>query len=118
MAKNFLQPGNVVTVTAPANFSSGEGALVGAGLFGVVGGDVLSGEDMDLHMVGVFDLAADTEDTFAIGDSVFWNATTKKCESAADSNSEATALIGVAVGAKGVGATTARVRLGVPAAIV
>ena len=53
--KNFIQHGKTVTLTAPYDRESGQGALVGS-IFGVAAGDVLSGADGEFVLEGVFDL--------------------------------------------------------------
>ena len=48
MAKNYIQPGRVVTVAAPTGgVSSGDGVLVGS-LFGVAQHDAVESEDVEL----------------------------------------------------------------------
>ena len=106
--KNYVQKGDVLTLTAPANVTGGQGLMVGD-LFGVVAGDALNGEQFDLHVVGVFDLPAETADTFSVGQIVFWNRVSGKVTEA---ESESDDVIGHAVAVKGSGATAARVRIG------
>lgn len=56
MAKNFVQPGSVVTVTAPADTESGAGVLIGT-LFGVATHSAKSGEPLEIKTDGVWELA-------------------------------------------------------------
>lgn len=74
--KNFVQPGLTVTVPAPADVSSGEGVIVGA-MFGIAASDAAEGEDMDLTLVGVFELPKVAAETVNIGASVHWDAAEK-----------------------------------------
>ena len=48
--KNFVQPGNTITLTAPYAVTSGDGLLVGA-IFGVAAGTAAIGEAVDEHEV-------------------------------------------------------------------
>ena len=111
--KNFVQPGVNITVPAPANVASGEYVAIGA-LGGVAAGAVESGDDLDLVTEGVFDIAADAQDTFIVGARVYYNTSAKVAESAENSNSAATIAIGVCVEAKGAGQTKVRTRLTQP----
>ena len=53
--KNFVQPGDVISVTAPASASAGAGVLVGS-IFGVAVNTALSGAAVEIATRGVFDL--------------------------------------------------------------
>ena len=59
MAKNFVQSGHVITLTAPATVASGACAIVGS-IVGVAALDITSGASGDFYVDGVFDLAKDT----------------------------------------------------------
>lgn len=52
--KNYIQPGNTITLTAPYDVNSGDGFLVGS-IFGVATGAALSGAVIEAALVGVFD---------------------------------------------------------------
>ncbi len=118
--KNFVQPGNNLTVAAPYAVESGQGVLIGS-LFGIAAGDADNGATVDIATVGVFDIAKKTADVFTIGAPVYFDTATKTVRSGgdADSNSagETEALIGVATEAAGSGAATARVKLTTPVAL-
>ncbi|MCO7725791.1 DUF2190 family protein [Brucella intermedia] len=92
--KNFIQPGVNLTLPAPAAIVSGEVVVIGD-LHGVAAGDAESGSDFDLVTEGVFDLPKVSTDAFAIGDSVYYDATAKLVTS--DDGEGDNALIGVAV---------------------
>ncbi|KAG5183305.1 bacteriophage VT1-sakai [Tribonema minus] len=64
MAKNYIQPGSVVTVTAPADVTSGSGVLIGT-LFGVATHDAKSGEPLELKTDGVWELAKTSAQAWA-----------------------------------------------------
>lgn len=104
--KNFIQPGDVLTVAAPANVASGAGVLVGS-LFGVAAAAALSGAPVEIATRGVFDLPKVGSQAWTVGARVYWDGTA--CTTTASTNK----LIGVAAAAVGSGAgeTTGRVLL-------
>lgn len=104
--KNFVQTGEVITVTAPAAVVSGQGLLIGA-LFGVVCAAAAAGADAEMRTVGVFDLPAAAADVVAVGAKVYWDNAAKNVTTVSASNT----LIGVAVTAKSASVTVIRVRL-------
>ncbi len=106
--KNFVQAGDVVTVTAPYVLTSGQGAKTGQ-LFGVASGDAANGADVALKTSGVFDLTKIGSQAWTVGQLVYWDDTNKRCTSVATGS----LLIGVAVAAVagGAGNTVGRVRL-------
>lgn len=85
--KNFVQPGEVVTLTAPYDRASGQGALVGA-LFGVATVDVLSGAEAEFALDGVFKLekSAGAGTAIAQGAKAYWDNTAKKLTGVASGN--------------------------------
>lgn len=106
MATNYIQEGDVLTLTAPRTVSAGDGALVG-NIFGVALGDVDSGDEGEFAIEGVWQLTAASAATFGVGSVVYWD------NSAHDVTSHSTGndRIGVAVATKSGGATTAKVLL-------
>ena len=106
--KNYVQPGNTITLTAPYDVASGDGLLVGA-IFGVATGAAVSGDPIEAALVGVFDLTKVGSQAWAVGDKIYWDNTAKQATKTATSNT----LIGVATEAVGNGAgeTVGRVRL-------
>lgn len=104
--KNYVQKGENLTIAAPYNVASGGGAKSGL-IFGVAAGDALSGADVDLMTVGVFDLPKVSTDVFALGAAVYWDDTAKLMTSTASGNTK----IGVAVAAAGNPSGTVTVRL-------
>jgi len=105
--RNYVQPGNVVSVTAPADgLSAGAGVLIGS-LFGVAAIAAEASTPVEIETVGVFDLDKTAGDTFTQGATVYWNATTKACTSTASSNTK----IGAALLATSGSSPTVRVRL-------
>jgi predicted RecA/RadA family phage recombinase len=106
--KNYVQPGNTITLTAPYAVASGDGLLVGA-IFGVASGAGALGEPVEAALVGVFDLTKVGSQAWAAGAKVYWDNTNKRCTTVATDNT----LIGVATEAvaSGAGDTIGRVRL-------
>ena len=106
--KNYIQPGNVIAVTAPTGgVASGDGVLVGS-LFGIAAGDAAENDNVEVQTTGVFELSKVTG-AISQGAKVYWDDTNKRTTSVATSNT----LIGVATEAVagGAGDTIGRVRL-------
>jgi len=106
MAKNMVQDGRLLTVTAPAAVSSGDFVKVGS-IFGVAQSDAANGADVVLDTQGVYTLPKATSLTISQGDPVYWDV--------GDSNFNKTAsgnwFCGVAAADAGSSATTFDVRL-------
>ena len=112
--RNYVSEGSVISAAAPYALTSGQGALIGAALFGVASADAASGAPVELNVNGVFDLAALSTDTAAVGAVLYWDNTNRRLTTTATGNT----YVGYAVAAKASGDATARVRLSghVPAA--
>ena len=106
--KNFVQPGDTITLTAPYAVASGDGLLVGS-IFGVASGTAALGETVEAALTGVYDLKKVASQAWAAGDKVYWDNTAKEATKTTTSNT----LIGVAVVAVagGAGDVVGRVRL-------
>ena len=106
--KNYVQPGNTITLTAPYAVASGDGLLVGS-VFGVAAGDAANGETVEAALVGVFDLKKVASQAWVVGDKIYWDNTNKETTKTATANT----LIGVATEAvaNGAGDVVGRVRL-------
>ncbi len=119
--KNYIQPGNNLTVAAPYAVDSGQGVLIGQ-IFGVACGDAAPAAEVDIATVGVFDLAKPSAAIFTVGAPVYFDTATLTCRSGNDDDSNSAgdneALVGVCVQAAGVGASTVRVKLGTPVTLV
>jgi predicted RecA/RadA family phage recombinase len=105
--RNFDQPGDSLTLTAPYALTSGQGALVGAGLFGVAAADAANGAEVVLKMTGVFNITALSTDTAAVGAKLYWDNGNRRLTTTASTH----VAVGFAVAAKASGDTTARVLL-------
>jgi len=104
--KNFVQPGDTLTLTAPYDVASGAGMLVGL-IFAVAAFTALSGAQVEGVTKGVFDLTALSTDTATVGAAIYWDNTNKRCTTSSSGNTK----IGVATAVKANGAATVRVRL-------
>ena len=106
--KNYVQPGNTLTLTAPHDVISGDGLLVGS-IFGVASGAAAIAEPVETALVGVFDITKVGSQAWTVGAKVYWDDSNKRCTTVATDNT----LIGVAVEAVagGAGDTIGRVRL-------
>jgi predicted RecA/RadA family phage recombinase len=106
--KNYVQPGNTITLTAPYAVASGDGLLVGS-IFGVASGDADDAAIVEAALVGVFDLKKVASQAWGVGDKIYWDNANKQTTKTATSNT----LIGVAVEAvaNGAGDVVGRVRL-------
>lgn len=83
--KNFVQKGDVVTLTAPAGgVVGGNGYLLGA-LFGVAEGDAVAADTFSLQTVGVVELPKAAV-AVAEGALVYWDNTAKNVTTTATSN--------------------------------
>jgi len=105
--KNYIQNGDMITVTAPVGgVTSGQGILVGS-LFGAVAATASEGEAVEIATTGVFDLPKDAATVIDQGDRVAWDDTAKEMAQPG----AGLYPIGIAVTAAGNGTTTVRVRL-------
>lgn len=105
--KNFVQPGDVLTLVAPADCKSGDVITVGA-FTGVATYDAKAGQEIETAIVGVFELAK-AAGALEPGALVYWDAGAKKATGSAGEGDAL--LIGAAVSAAGADAATCRVRL-------
>ena len=108
MAKNYLQEGDTVTLPAPYQRNSGQGARIGA-LFGVAANDVLNGAQGEFHTEGVWTLNKSTGagTALVVGGKAYWDDTAKAVTGVVGSN----LFIGHALTTAADGAATVNVRL-------
>jgi predicted RecA/RadA family phage recombinase len=90
--KNFVSPGDMITVTAAADVASGDGVLAGT-LFGVAATDAASGAAVEIKTHGVFTLPKTSAQAWTVGAAVYWDADDKVCTTTSTDNT----LIGKAV---------------------
>jgi len=106
MAGNYVQPGKILTLTAPYNRTTGQGALVGS-IFGVALQTVLINVEGEFQVDGVWTLAKTSAQAWAVGDKIYWDDNNKRC----DSDSTQGKLIGVATAIAANPSSTGNVRL-------
>lgn len=105
--KNFIQRGDVITVTAPTGgVVSGQGVLVG-NLFGVAAITAAEDESVEIATVGVYELPKLASAVIAAGARVAWDTTAKQVVLPGTGM----VPIGIATLAAGNGVATVRVRL-------
>lgn len=75
--KNYIQEGDVLTLTPAAAVASGVGYLFGTALFGVATGDVAISTPGEFLVEGVVDIAKTSALAISVGDRLFWDATNK-----------------------------------------
>ena len=103
--RNYVQPGDTVTVVAPAAVNSGEGLMVGV-LFGVAVSNAAINENVEILTTGVVDLPKATV-AITQGAKVFWDNTAKNVTTTSAGNT----LIGCAIVTAAVGDAITRVRM-------
>lgn len=104
--RNYVQPGNTVTVAAPYAVLSGAGVLVGS-LFGVASTSAVETAQTEIVTEGVFDLAKVQAQAWTVGQPIYWDATAKLCTTTATDNTRIGVALSVAANPSGIG----RVRL-------
>lgn len=105
MAKNYVQPGDVLTIPAPANTLSGEVVIVGD-IRGIAENNAAESGVLDVRTRGVFDLPKAAV-AIGLGAKVYYVASSKLVTTTASGNT----LIGVAVTAASVSDSSVRVIL-------
>ncbi len=105
--KNFIQDGDMISVTAPAGgIASGQGIVTGS-LFGVATKSAAEGESVEIATTGVYELPKAPATVIGQGARVAWDDAAKQ----AVLPGAGLYPIGIAALAAGNGATIARVRL-------
>lgn len=79
MATNYVQPGEVITLTAPYARESGQGAKVGA-IFGVATVDVDNAAEAPFVLRGVWTLPKTSAQAWVQGDRIYWDDSNKRCD--------------------------------------
>lgn len=107
--KNFIQPGDTLTLTPAADVVAGGGHLFGAALFGIAVSAVASGTPGEFATQGVFELPKTSALAINVGDRVYWDPTAKVVNKTTASQE----CIGVAVSGAVNPSATVLVKLGV-----
>lgn len=76
---NYKGPGKTLTLAAPYDRTSGQGALVGS-IFGVAIGDVDSGDNGEFLTEGEFMIAKLSTDIWTVGQKLYWDDTNKRLD--------------------------------------
>jgi predicted RecA/RadA family phage recombinase len=106
--RNFVQPGNSLTVAVPyaGGVTAGQGVLVGA-LFGVAASDGIQSASIEIATQGVFDVTKQPSLAITAGARLFWDDTNRRVTTTATGNFQ----VGIATQAALAADTTARVWL-------
>ena len=107
--RNFVQPGDVLTLIAPAAVKSGGVVSVGA-FVGVATSDAAQGAAVETQLVGVFELPKG-QGALAQGQIVFWDGSRIVGESGGDEDDPGLPVLGAVTQAAGADASTCLVRL-------
>lgn len=75
--KNYVQDGDVLTLTPAAAVASGVGYLFGVSLFGVATTDVAISTPGSFLVEGVVEIAKTSALAISTGDRLFWDSTNK-----------------------------------------
>ncbi len=123
MAKNFVQPGNVIPFTAGADTVSGQVVVIGA-LLGVSLTDVASGAEGEAQITGVFRVPKVSAAVIAAGETLTFDISAADGVGEFDDNAavaaagDITGAAAVAFEAAGAGVTSLLVRFtGVPGTV-
>lgn len=106
MATNFVQPGEVLDLTAPYQRNAGQAAKIGS-IVGVAVNTVANAAVGQFAFTGVWTLTKATGQAWTEGALIYWDDTNKNCTTTSTSNTR----IGVATAAAASGDTTGKVRL-------
>lgn len=75
MARNYIQPGENLDLTAPTGgVTSGVGALIGR-LFGIATATVAAASTFVMRRVGVWSMAKTSAQAWSVGDKIYWDST-------------------------------------------
>lgn len=103
MARNFVQPGETITLTAPRTLASGDGFMVGS-IFAIALAAATVGKPVEARRVGVWDLTKAAGAAWTPGQKLYWDNTAFNVTTTAGSN----ALIGAATQAAASAAVVGR----------
>lgn len=104
--KNYIKPGDIVTMIASADVAGGAGHLVGS-FFGVAVATAVEDDPVELATFGEYDLAKAASQAWTVGVKVYWDDTAKLCTTTASGNR----LVGAATLAAASDDATGRVYL-------
>lgn len=105
--KNYIQEGEVLTLTPAAAVASGTGYLFGAALFGVAQADVAISTPGAFRTEGVVEIAKTSVLAIAVGDRLYWDAVNKVVNATATAQQH----VGIAVAAAANPSPTVKMKL-------
>lgn len=106
--KNYIQPGAVMTITAPAGGTVSGRPFVSGSLVGVADITAAEGEDSTISTEGIYELAKTSAQAWTLGAKVYWDAVNLLVTTTASGNS----LIGVAAAIAANPSATGLVKIG------
>lgn len=106
--RNYVQDGEVLTLTPTSAVASGAGFMFGAGLFGVATGAVAANTPGEFITEGVVEIAKTSALAIAVGDRLFWNA----AGGVVNTTSASQVCVGIAVAAAANPSPTVLCKLG------
>lgn len=104
--KNYIQDGNVLSLTAPYDVAAGAGFKVGS-IIAIATSAALTGAAVEGLTAGVVEVAKTSAQAWTVGAKVYWDDTAKEFTTTSTSNT----LAGVAVAVATNPSATGRVRL-------
>jgi predicted RecA/RadA family phage recombinase len=90
--RNYIDSGDAIAVTAPRALASGEGCLVGTGMFGFAVTSALISTTVVLERKGRFSHAKTSAQAWVVGDLIYWDDTNHVLTTTSAGNT----LVGVA----------------------
>ena len=111
--KNFVQKGDILSLTPGAAVASGIGYLFGTGLFGVATNDVANGVSGEFITEGVVEIAKTSALAIAVGDRLYWDPAAKVVNKTATAQQ----CVGIAVAAAANPSATVTMKLGAYVAV-
>lgn len=106
--RNWIQEGDVLSLTPGSNVAAGAGFMFGAGLFGVATSAVAANNSGEFITEGVVEIAKTSALAISVGDRVFWDS----ANSVVNKTAAAQVCVGVAVESVGNPSATVRIKLG------
>lgn len=111
--KNFIQRGDVLTLTPTIAVAAGVGCLIGTGLYGVAVADVAGGTPGAFIVEGVVNTPKTSALAIAVGDRLYWDATNKVVNKTATAQQ----CVGIAVEAAANPSASVAMKLGAYVAV-
>lgn len=93
--KNYIQPGNVLTIPAPTGGVVSGAPVISGSLIGIADATAAEGEEVAVSTEGVFELAKTSAQAWTLGAKVYWDGTNSVATTTATGNT----LIGIAAAA-------------------